>query len=222
MRSHFNEEKMYTYLKGFAMGRGWSETMQALNYARKLHKGQARKSGEPYIIHPLTMACQAVSMGVNDDNIVAAILLHDVVEDCGVSVNDLPVNKEVKEAVHLLTYVKPEKYKERDGEGSSLLVVKSNYYDEISKNRIASIAKLFDRCHNVSSMAGTFTKEKLNDYIEETDMFVLPLLRETKDNFPEYQDILFVLKYHIVSVLDSIKGVMLTYDIDFKDGAKNG
>ena len=49
--------------------------MQALNYARKLHKGQARKSGEPYIIHPLTMACQAVSMGVNDDNIVAAILL---------------------------------------------------------------------------------------------------------------------------------------------------
>ena len=109
MRSHFNEEKMYTYLKGFAMGRGWSETMQALNYARKLHKGQARKSGEPYIIHPLTMACQAVSMGVNDDNIVAAILLHDVVEDCAVSVNDLPVNKEVKEAVHLLTYVKPEK-----------------------------------------------------------------------------------------------------------------
>ena len=211
MRSHFNEEKMYTYLKGFAMGRGWSETMQALNYARKLHKGQARKRGEPYIIHPLTMACQAVSMGVNDDNIVAAILLHDVVEDCGVSVNDLPVNKEVKEAVHLLTYVKPEKYKERDGEGSSLLVVKSNYYDEISKNRIASIAKLFDRCHNVSSMAGTFTKEKLNDYIEETDMFVLPLLRETKDNFPEYQDILFVLKYHIISVLDAINGTILTY-----------
>ena len=123
----------------------------------------------------------------------------------------MPVNKEVKEAVHLLTYVKPEKYKERDGEGSSLLVVKSNYYDEISKNRIASIAKLFDRCHNVSSMAGTFTKEKLNDYIEETDMFVLPLLRETKDNFPEYQDILFVLKYHIISVLDAINGTILTY-----------
>ena len=158
MRSHFNEEKMYTYLKGFAMGRGWAETMKALNYARKLHKGQARKSGEPYIIHPLTMACQAVSMGVNDDNIVAAILLHDVVEDCGVSVNDLPVNKEVRNAVNLLTYVKPDKYKERDGVGTSLLVVKSKYYDEISKNRIAAIAKLFDRCHNVSSMAGTLQK----------------------------------------------------------------
>ena len=60
-------------------------------------------------------------------------------------------------------------------------------------------------------MAGTFTKEKLNDYIDETDMFVLPLLRETKDNFPEYQDILFVLKYHIISVLDAINGTILTY-----------
>ena len=211
MRSHFNEENMYTYLKGVAMGRGWSETMQALNYARKLHKGQARKSGEAYIIHPLTMACQAVSMGVNDDNIVAAILLHDVVEDCGVSVNDLPVNKEVKEAVNLLTYVKPEKYKERDGEGPSILVVKNNYYDAISKNRIASIAKLFDRCHNVSSMAGVFTKEKLDDYIEETETFVLPLIRKAKEEFPEYQNVLFVLKYHIISVLEAIKGTILTY-----------
>ena len=211
MRSHFNEEKMYTYLKGFAMGRGWSETMQALNYARKLHKGQARKSGEAYIIHPLTMACQAVSMGVNDDNIVAAILLHDVVEDCGVSVNDLPVNKEVKEAVNLLTYVKPEKYKERDGEGPSILVVKNNYYDAISKNRIASIVKLFDRCHNVSSMAGVFTKEKLDDYIEETETFVLPLIRKAKEEFPEYQNVLFVLKYHIISGLEAIKGTILTY-----------
>ena len=211
MRSHFNEEKMFTYLKGFSMGRGWSETLSALNYARRLHKGQVRKSGEPYIIHPLTMACQAVSMGVNDDNIIATILLHDVVEDCGVSVNDLPMNNEVKCAVGLLTYVKPSVYLERDGEGPSILVVKNNYYGAISKNRIASIAKLFDRCHNVSSMAGTFTKEKLNDYIEETDMFVLPLLRETKDNFPEYQDILFVLKYHIISVLDAINGTILTY-----------
>ena len=211
MRSHFNEEKMYTYLKGFAMGRGWSETMQALNYARKLHKGQARKSGEAYIIHPLTMACQAVSMGVNDDNIVAAILLHDVVEDCGVSVNDLPDNKEVKEAVNLLTYVKPEKYKERDGEGPSILVVKNNYYDAISKNRIASIVKLFDRCHNVSSMAGVFTKEKLDDYMEETETFVLPLIRKAKEEFPEYQNVLFVLKYHIISVLEAIKGTILTY-----------
>ena len=222
MRSHFNDEKMYTYLKGFAMCSDLTETMKALNYARKLHKGQNRKSGEPYISHPLTMACQAVSMGLKDDRIISAILLHDVVEDCGVSINDLPVNDEIKKVVSLLTYVKPEHYLEKDNKGISIREVKAKYYDKISENGVASIAKIFDRCHNVSSMAGVFTKEKLNEYIIETETFVLPLIRSTKEEFPEYQDVLFILKYHIVSVLDSIKGVMLTYDIDFKDGAKNG
>ena len=36
--------------------------------------------------------------------------------------------------------------------------------------------KLIDRCHNVSSMAGTFSVEKLKSYIEETRHYVLPLL----------------------------------------------
>ena len=211
MRSHFNEEKMYTYLKGFAMGARLSETIKALNYARKLHKGQCRKSGEPYIIHPLTMACQAISMGLVDDRVISAILLHDVVEDCGVSVNDLPINDEIKNAVRLLTYIKPEHYLEKDNQGISINEVKAKYYEKISENTIATIAKIFDRCHNVSSMAGVFTKEKLDEYIEETETFVLPLIRKAKEEFPEYQNVLFILKYHIISVLDAIKGTILTY-----------
>ena len=102
VRSHFNEERMFTYVKGFAMGCKLPETLKALNYARKLHKGQYRKSGEPYIIHPLTMVCQAISLGIENDIILSAILLHDVVEDCNVSVNDLPCNEEVKKTVNLL------------------------------------------------------------------------------------------------------------------------
>lgn len=213
MRNHFNEERMFTYLKGFASGRNWTETIKALNYARKLHMGQTRKSGEPYIIHPLTMACHAVALGIDEDEVIATILLHDVVEDCGVSVNDLPCNDKVKEAVELLTFRKPSLYLERDGEGPTILVVKTAYYNDIAKNRIASLGKIFDRCHNVSSMAGTFTKEKLLEYIDETDMFVLPLLRETKNNYPEYGNVLFDLKYHIISVLDAINGTMRTFDI---------
>lgn len=224
MRNHFSEERMYTYLKGYASGRNWNETVKALNYARKLHKGQVRKSGQPYIIHPLTMACHAISLGVDEDDLIAAILYHDVVEDCGVSLNDLPCNATVKEAVRLLTYKKPNEYLEKDGKGPSILAVKTKYYNEIEKNKIASISKLFDRCHNVSSMAGTFTKEKLIEYIDETDMFILPLLRETKDNYPEYSNILFDLKYHIISVLDAINGTLLTFNIDIskEDKKDNG
>lgn len=211
MRSHFNEERMFTYVKGFAMGCKLPETLKALNYARKLHKGQYRKSGEPYIIHPLTMVCQAISLGIENDIILSAILLHDVVEDCNVSVNDLPCNEEVKKTVNLLTYKKPDLYFERDHEGPSIHEVKRDYYDKISESAEASIAKLFDRCHNVSSMAGTFTKQKIQEYIAETETYVLPLIKVTKEEHPEYQNVLFVLKYHIWSVLDAIKGTIQTY-----------
>lgn len=211
MSAYFNDEKMYTYLKGYATGRNMTQTLLALGFARKLHKGQYRKSGEPYIIHPLIMACHAISMGVVKDEVIATILLHDVAEDCDVSINDLPCNDEVKTAVRLLTYVKPDKYLERDGEGVSIKQVKEKYYEEISKNSTATIGKLFDRCHNVSTMAGTFTKEKLLDYIEETKDYVLPLIRVVKDNYVEYHDVVFILKYHIVSLLEAIEGTIKTF-----------
>lgn len=213
MSAYVNADKMYTYIKGFAMGKSWNETLKALTFARKLHEGQNRKSGEPYIIHPLTLACHALSLGVREDNIISTLIYHDVVEDCSISINDLPCNEMIRNSVNLLTFKKPQKYLEKDNEGPSLKDVKSEYYKEISNNLIASISKIFDRCHNVSSMAGVFTKTKVYEYIEETKEFVLPLIRKTKDNYPEYQDILFVLKYHIISVLDAIEGTIKTFDV---------
>ena len=211
MQGYFNPEKMFTYLKGFAMGKNMPETVKALNFARKLHEGQFRKGGQPYIVHPLTMACQAVSMGICKDEVVASTLLHDVVEDCNCSIKDLPCNDRVKGIVLLLTYQKPEHYIEKDGEGNSINVYKEHYYGMISKDADASIVKILDRCNNVSSMAGVFSKEKLFDYIDETKRFVFPLIRITKDEYPEYQNSLFILKYHIYSVLEAICGSINTF-----------
>ena len=61
-------------------------------------------------------------------------------------------------------------------------------------------------------MAGTFSKEKLIAYIEETWHYVLPLLRKAKEVYPNDSDVLFALKYHICSVVDSIEATMLAYE----------
>ena len=203
-KSGFDPDKMYTYLRGFASGAGLTETMKALSYARTQHAGQQRKSGEPYIVHPLTMACNAVSLGIREDNVIAAILLHDVCEDCGVGIMELPVSDAVRHSVSLLTFTV------MDGESKG--TAKNRYYNMILEDRAATLAKLIDRCHNVSSMAGTFSREKLAAYIEETRQYVLPLLRKAKSRYPADADVLFVLKYHITSVVDSIEAAMQAYE----------
>ncbi len=196
MNGPFNSEKMYTFLKGFAHGANMGETLRALAYAREKHAGQLRRSGAPYIEHPLTMACNAVSMGLRDDHLIATILLHDVCEDCGVEISELPVCEAVRKNVDLLTF--------RIMETESKEAAKERYFRNLLDSREAALTKLIDRCHNVSSMAGVFTQEKTSAYIEETREFVLPLLKTAKSTFPDDSNMLFVLKYHILSVINAI------------------
>ena len=61
---------------------------RAYAYAAEKHEGQTRRSGEPYITHPLAVATILTELEM-DDATLAAGLLHDVVEDCGVSRDQL-------------------------------------------------------------------------------------------------------------------------------------
>ena len=203
-KSVFNPEKMYTYIKGFATALHMEQTLKALSYAREKHQAQFRKSSDPCIGHPLTMAWDALSMGIKDDNTIATILLHDVCEDCGVLPEELPVNEDVRRGVQLMTFIVME--------GETKEMAKKRYYNMLIQSKEAVITKLIDRCHNVSSMAGTFSVEKLKSYIAETRTYILPLLRKAKDCYPEESDRLFTLKYHITSVVDAIDLTMQAYE----------
>ena len=189
----FNEDRMYTYVKTYASVKNLYQTSKVLPYARELHKGQVRKGKDkvPYIYHPLLIACHALALGLDDDNIVSAALLHDVCEDCGVMVDELPENELTKEAVSLLTKVDS--------------IDKEQYYQRISRNPIATMVKLLDRCNNVSGMAAGFSKEKLVEYIKETESVVYPLLRKAKSEYPMYSNQIFLIKYHMTSVIEAIK-----------------
>lgn len=84
--SMFSEEHMYNFIEKAAAVRSLSQTERVLPLVRKLHDGQTRKRKEqvPYIYHPLMIACHALALKMDDDNIIAAALLHDVCEECGV------------------------------------------------------------------------------------------------------------------------------------------
>lgn len=97
-------------------------------------------------------------------------------------------------------------------DGETKEIATKRYYNMLIESKEAVITKLIDRCHNVSSMAGIFSIEKLKSYIDETRTYVLPLLRQAKDHFPEESDRLFTLKYHITSAVDAIDLTMQAYE----------
>ena len=115
------------------------QTLQALPLMREKHEGQVRKGmveSTPYRVHPLTLACHALAMGIGDDDVLAALLLHDVVEDTDQRLEELPVNDRVKEAVQLVSY------NTYPGEKKT---IKPVYYQKIANCPLASLVKFIVR-----------------------------------------------------------------------------
>ena len=198
----FDEAHMYTYAKTVTTERGLHQTAKALPYAREKHKGQFRKGEQkdvPYIIHPLTLLCEALSMRIDDDDVLSALLLHDVVEDTDTKLEELPVSKEAKELVRLMT---------KDPAPKDKAAAKKAYYDELAKNPKAALVKCFDRVNNLSDMALGFTRDKMADYVEETEKYIIPLIRAIKDYAPEWSNPCWLLSYHMYSLLETYKRLL--------------
>lgn len=198
----YDEKKMYTYIKAYAAAKGLYQTCTVLAYVRDQHEGQVRKGKDqvPYVNHPLSLACHAIALGLDEDNLLSAALLHDVCEDCGVLVEDLPVNEETKIAVALLT--KNKKVTRSSDEGLR------EYYDRLSEDRIALMVKLLDRCNNISNMASGFTVERMASYIIETEELIYPLFDIAGRKFPQYANQIYLIRYHMMSVVEALRQLM--------------
>lgn len=197
VKNIYNWEHMKTYVQTTAKAFKLSNSLKALDFALKAHKGQTRKKSDiPYIYHPLNLACHVLAMNINDDAIISACLLHDVVEDCGIELNELPVNDETRKIVDLLTH------KEANDREKGLKA----YYKDISSNPKAALIKLVDRCNNLTTMSWGLSREKIYEYIFETETYVLPLLNVIKNT--EYDNAKWLLSYQIKAMLDIYKRLM--------------
>lgn len=196
-KSIYDWEHMKRYVEEVAKKYNLKDTLNSVEFAVEAHYGQTRKNSEiPYIYHPLNMACHALAMGIRDDSLISAILLHDIIEDCGKLENELPVGDESKEIVSLMTR---KKSKENSTEADV-----ENYYEAIQNNPKASLVKCLDRCNNLTSMAWGLSKEKMCRMIDETERYY-PKFLESIKNTTEYNNVAWLLKYQIESMLDIYK-----------------
>ncbi len=196
----YGEKELKEYLLDYFQKNNMPQSQTALEFAIEKHQGQTRKEGIPYIVHPMTMAKHALKMGIVEDDLLAVILVHDVCEDCDVEPEEIPVNENICRGARYMTCKKQE--------GETKQQAKERYYREMKECKEACIVKVFDRCHNISSMAQAFSKEKIQSYIEETSQYIFPLLQSNKENYPEYADIMWTLEYHMKSVIATMEKLL--------------
>ena len=132
----------------------WADTkliVKAYNYAKEKHGTQCRKSGEPYIIHPVQVAYILADIGLDEATICAA-LLHDVVEDTEVTHEDLvrDFGEEIATMVAGVTKLGELRYQASTEERQV-----ENYrkmFLAMGKDIRVIIIKLADRLHNLRTL----------------------------------------------------------------------
>lgn len=157
---------------------------RAFMFAAHAHRHVTRKSGEPYITHPMHVTCILADMRM-DANTLCAGLLHDVVEDTHHSLDDLTnlFGSTVSSLVNGVTKLSSKEF--RDKEQASLASFQKMMQFMVDDFRVVLI-KLADRLHNVSTL-GSMRLDKRRRIAKETLEIHVPLARRLGMNALRHQ-----------------------------------
>ena len=139
-----------------------SLVVKAYEFAKTLHGDQRRKDGSLYISHPVEVALILANQGF-DEEVICAALLHDVVEDCKYTVEDIKnnFNHNIANLVDAVSAIDNNEYKYNDDEiFEDINFIKTSAEEQTVKklisigknNPLAFCVKFADRLHNLRTI----------------------------------------------------------------------
>ena len=159
-------------IKNFNPNYDMEAIAHAYDVAEKMHRGQLRKSGEPYLIHPMAVAEILADLGMDEETIIAG-LLHDVVEDTEYTSEQLidEFGEEIGLLVDGVTKLGSLKFKNKEERQVESL---RKMFLAMSKDIRVLIIKLSDRLHNLRTI-NYMTHDKIIEKCRETLDIYAPL-----------------------------------------------
>jgi GTP pyrophosphokinase len=177
-------------LKHYLKSEDITQVWEAYRYADQAHQGVVRKTGEPYISHPVSVACILADMHMDLPTIMAA-LLHDVVEDTDISTDDIKekFGQQVAELVDGVTKLDKIEFQ------SASVAQAENFRKMLlamSQDVRVILVKLADRLHNMQTLEG-MRQEKQKLTAKETLDIYAPIANRLGLNeiYQELEDLSF-------------------------------
>lgn len=148
---------------------------RAYAYAEKKHKGQFRKTGEPYIMHPLRVAKFIADWGFESD-VVSAALMHDIVEDCNTTVEEIQkqFGSGIADMVNTLTAVNNELHKAQGLTKQEIDNLSDAHLIRTMSDK-ALFIKIADRLDNLNTIEGV-NEAKQFGKAQHTREILIPLV----------------------------------------------
>ena len=142
---------------------------RAFDYAKKMHKGKLRRSGEPYFTHPFAVAMQLAEQHMDDATLTTA-LLHDTIEDTKSTYSDIKINfseeiAELVDGVTKLTNLELGSVESAQAENFRKLLL------AMSKDLRVLLVKLADRLHNMRTIKHMDPEKQLIKARETMDIY---------------------------------------------------
>ena len=175
---------------GYLSAEGLEQVRRAYRYADEAHLGQMRKSGEPYITHPIAVAAQCAEWKL-DAQALCAALLHDAMEDCGITKTDLIERFGIQVADLVDGLTKLDKLEFNTREESQAESFRKMLLAMARDVRVI-LVKLADRTHNMRTM-GDMPRNKWARISRETLEIYVPIAHRLGLNqtYRELQELAF-------------------------------
>ena len=190
-------EKTFRFIEEYSRNQ-MPNTHKALYIAKELHKGQIRTSGDPFIIHPLRVCSYLISVGIDDDVLCAAMLLHEIPKKCHLEKNGwelVETHNLDAEVIELVLKIP---------KGNITL---ETYYNELQKDWKTVLGRLANRAHTCTGLVNLSYEDK-KEYIRETRECLIPMCEYAVKRYPQYVNQIDMMEHHVSTICKIVEALV--------------